>query len=59
MAKYSFNFKLHGVELYLTTEVSYQDLALKVGINNPPLITKLEGCGYTNSCILYDTKRAI
>ena len=28
------------VELYLTTEVSYQELALTVGINNPSLITK-------------------
>jgi len=28
------------VELYLSTEVSYQELALSVGINNPPLITK-------------------
>ncbi|GMQ60811.1 helix-turn-helix domain-containing protein [Vallitalea sp. AN17-2] len=37
---YTFKFKLHVVELYLTTEVSYQDLALSVGINNPPLITK-------------------
>lgn len=37
---YSFNFKLHVVELYLTTEVSYQELALEVGINNPPLIAK-------------------
>ena len=37
---YSFEFKFHVVELYLTTEVSYQDLALSVGINNPPLITK-------------------
>ena len=37
---YTFNFKLHVVELYLTTEVSYQELALSVGINNPPLITK-------------------
>lgn len=38
--KYSFEFKLHMVELYLTTEVSYQELALSVGINNPCLITK-------------------
>ena len=38
--KYSFEFKLSVVELYLTTEVSYQELALSVGINNPPLITK-------------------
>ena len=31
---YSFEFKLHVVELYLTTEVSYQELALSVGINS-------------------------
>ena len=37
---YTFEFKLHVVELYLTTEVSYQELALSVGINNPPLIAK-------------------
>ena len=37
---YSFEFKLHVVELYLTTEVSYQELALSVGINNPPLIAR-------------------
>lgn len=37
---YSFDFKLSVVELYLTTEISYQALALKVGINNPSLITK-------------------
>ena len=37
---YAFEFKLHVVELYLSTEVSYQELALSVGINNPPLITK-------------------
>ena len=37
---YSFDFKLHVVELYLTTEVSYQELALQLGMNNPPLITK-------------------
>lgn len=37
---YSFDFKLHVVELYLSTEVSYQELALSVGMNNPPLITK-------------------
>lgn len=37
---YSFEFKLHVVELYLTTEVSYQELALSLGMNNPPLITK-------------------
>jgi transposase len=37
---YSFDFKLNVVELYLTTEVSYQELALTIGINNPPLISK-------------------
>ena len=37
---YTFEFKLSVVELYLTTEISYQELALKAGMNNPPLITK-------------------
>ncbi len=37
---YTFEFKLHVVELYLSTEVSYQELALSVGISNPPLIAK-------------------
>ena len=37
---YTFEFKLHVVKLYLSTEVSYQELALSVGINNPPLVTK-------------------
>ena len=37
---YSFQFKLHVVELYLSSEVSYQELALSQGINNPTLITK-------------------
>ena len=39
-ANYSFEYKLHMVELYLTTEVSYQELALSEGINNPALIAK-------------------
>ncbi len=38
--KYSFQFKLHMVELYLSSEVSYQELALSQGINNPPMISK-------------------
>ena len=38
--KYTFEFKLHVVELYLSTEVSYQELALSVNMNNYPLITK-------------------
>lgn len=37
---YTFEFKLHVVELYLTTEVSYQELALSVGINNTSLISR-------------------
>mgnify|MGYP002560505684 CR=1 FL=1 len=37
---YSFEFKLHVVELYLSSEVSYQELAFSQGINNPALITR-------------------
>lgn len=37
--KYSFEFKLSMVELYLTTEASYQELALSVGINNPAILS--------------------
>ena len=37
---YSFQFKLSVVELYLSSEISYQELALSQGINNPPLIAK-------------------
>ena len=32
---YTFQFKLSVVELYLSSEVSYQKLALSQGINNP------------------------
>ena len=38
--KYSFEYKLSMVELYLSSEVSYQDLAIQEKINNPALITK-------------------
>jgi len=38
--KYSFQFKLSVVELYLLSEVSYQELALSQGINNPSLLVK-------------------
>ncbi len=38
--KYTFEYKLSVVELYLTTEVSYQELALRVGINNPSIINR-------------------
>lgn len=37
---YSFQFKLYVVELYLSSEVSYQDLAISQGINNSSLIAK-------------------
>ena len=37
---YAFEFKLHVVELYLSSEVSYQDLALQERINNPTQIVK-------------------
>lgn len=37
---YSFQFKLHAVELYLSTDVSYKDLALQLKINNPPLLAQ-------------------
>ena len=35
---YSFQFKLSVVELYLSSEVSYQELALSQGIKNPSMI---------------------
>ena len=38
--KYTFQFKLSMVELYLSSEVSYQELALSQGISNPSLIVK-------------------
>ena len=38
--KYSFEYKLHVVELYLSSEVSYQELALQEGINNPAMIAR-------------------
>ena len=37
---YSLQFKLSVVELYLSSEVSYRELALSQGINNPSLITR-------------------
>ena len=38
--KYSFEYRISVVELYLSSELSYQELALQEGINNPSLITK-------------------
>ncbi|WP_410745619.1 helix-turn-helix domain-containing protein, partial [Clostridium neonatale] len=32
---FTFEYKLHVVELYLTSEVSYQELALQERIHNP------------------------
>ncbi len=32
---YPFEFKLHVVELYLTSELSYSSLALQAGMTNP------------------------
>lgn len=37
--KYSFEKKLSVVELYLSSEISYQDLAIQEGITNPSMIT--------------------
>lgn len=37
---YAFEFKLHVVELYLTSELSYQELALQVGLTDPARITR-------------------
>ena len=41
---YSFEKKLSVVELYLSSEISYQDLALQEGITNPALITNWVKC---------------
>ena len=38
--KYTFEYKLHVVELYLSSEVSYQELALQERINNPSILVK-------------------
>lgn len=37
---YTFEFKQNVVELYLTTEISYQELALQFSINNPAMLCK-------------------
>lgn len=37
---YSPQFKLNTVNLYLTSEKSYQEVANEVGINNPSLISQ-------------------
>lgn len=37
---YTFEFKLYVVELYLTSELSYREIALQVGMTNPSQITR-------------------
>lgn len=37
---YTFAYKLHVVESYLTSEMSYQELALEESISNPSLIAR-------------------
>ncbi len=37
---YSFEFKLHVVELYLSSELSYRELALQVGMTNSAQINR-------------------
>jgi transposase len=37
---YTFEFKLHMVELYLSNEVSYEDLALANGISNYTMLSR-------------------
>ena len=37
---YTFEFKLHVVELYLASELSYQELALQVGMTDPATIVR-------------------
>ena len=37
---YTFAYKLRIVKSYLTSEISYQELALNEGISNPSLITR-------------------
>ena len=41
---YSFEKKLSVVELYLSSEISYQDLALQEGITNPSMIVNWVNC---------------
>ena len=42
--KYTFEYKLHVVELHLTNEVSYQELAIQEGITNSSLIANWVRC---------------
>lgn len=40
---YTLDFKLEVVKYYLTEEISYKNLAMKFGINNPSLVTAWVG----------------
>lgn len=42
---YSFEKKFSVVELYLSSEISYQDLALQDGITNPCTINRFRVAG--------------
>jgi transposase len=37
---YTFEYKLHMVELYLSSEVSFRELAAQEGINNPAILVR-------------------
>ena len=37
---YSFEYKLHVVESYLSSEISYQELAFQKGMNHPAVLAK-------------------
>jgi transposase len=39
---YDFNFKLHAVNLYLTSEKSYREVAHQLGLNNRALLARWE-----------------
>ena len=43
-AKYSFKFKLHAVELYLSTETSYNNLAFALGMKEPSVLANWVRC---------------
>ena len=38
--KFSFEYKLHVVELYLSSEISYRELALQEGLTNPAILAR-------------------
>ena len=37
---YTFEFKCSAIECYLSTEASYQEVAIALGLNNPPLLAR-------------------